>query len=57
MISGMYIIVDDDDIHIAFVLCTIPGQGDQEHGFMGEGSTEAEAMKALQDEMIAWKGY
>lgn len=57
MISGMYSIKDDDDIYVVFVLCTIPGQGDKEHGFSGEGKTEDEAMENLQAEMIEWKGY
>lgn len=56
MINGMYNIIDDEGIHVALVLCTIPGC-DKEHGFCGEGATEAEAMKKLEEEMIKWSGY
>ena len=49
--SGMYTIHDDTHDWTAFVITTIIGDGNREHGWYADGATEDEAIQELQEEM------
>lgn len=53
--SGMYTIIDDNGTHVALVFCTMPGDGEQAHGWFGEGETETKAIEDVQEQMSDWK--